>query len=103
MTCTTVINVFPITTSEFVLGVISVINVVFLFKLVAEVLSQLVKVHDILTCAIAKSVLPTTTSELVLRVISVDFLFKLVAGVGRQLVEASLSQTEPVCALVQLE
>ena len=66
-------------------------------------LSQLVKVLDILTCTIAKSVLPTTTSELVLRVVSVDFLFKLVAGIRRQLVDTGLSQTEPVRALVQLE
>ena len=100
VTGTTVINVFPITTSELVLHVV---RVVFLFKLVAGVLSQLVKVLDILICTIAKIVLPTTTSELVLRVVSVDFLFKLVAGVRRQLVDTSLSQTEPVRALVQLE
>ena len=66
-------------------------------------MSQLVKVLDILTCTIAESVLPTTTSELVLRVVSVDFLFKLVAGIRRQLVDTGLSQTEPVRALVQLE
>ena len=53
---TTVINVFPITTSKLALCVISV---VFLFKLVAAgVLSQQVEVHDILTCTRSKVYFP---------------------------------------------